>query len=219
MVLNLKPNSFFVFDLDDTLYQEIDYLQSAYKHISKYIQTATNENIYDLMLELYKSKKNVFQWIVSSYNKIDSRITMDFLLQLYRQHEPDIKLNEEAKHFLQILQDKNIPAALITDGRSITQRNKLKALGISNYFKDVIISEEFGSEKPDERNYLYLEKKYAGKNFYFIGDNTAKDFTVPLKLRWFTICLKDKGGNIHNQDFSEVFPDLILNSFNELLLN
>ncbi|RYG63103.1 hypothetical protein EON64_16615, partial [archaeon] len=34
MDIQLNPRSFFVFDLDDTLYQEIDFLRSAYRHIS-----------------------------------------------------------------------------------------------------------------------------------------------------------------------------------------
>ena len=55
---------------------------------------------------------------------------------------------QRTKHLLDVLKEKNIPAGLITDGRSVTQRNKLKSLGLLNYFKEVIISEEFGSEKP-----------------------------------------------------------------------
>jgi FMN phosphatase YigB (HAD superfamily) len=34
----------------------------------------------------------------------------------------------------------------------------LKALGIANYFSEIIISEEFGSEKPEANNYLFLKK-------------------------------------------------------------
>lgn len=203
-----------MFDLDDTLYQEIDYLYSAYKKIAIELQPFTKEDIYEQMIELYKAKENVFQWVVSTYAGNNPNINLNFLLELYRQHEPDIRLNEETKYLLQFLKERNIPVGLITDGRSITQRNKLKALNLLNYFSEIIISEEFGSEKPDERNYLYFEKKYPEKNFYFVGDNTVKDFIVPLKLGWFTICLKSNGQNIHDQNFTNEFlPDLIIDSF------
>lgn len=219
MIISLKPNSFFVFDLDDTLYPEIEYLESAYKFIAEMILPATDKNIYDIMLQRYKSGENVFDWIVSTYAKNDPKIDISYLLQLYREHKPEIKLNKDTRGLLDSLKEKKVPVGLITDGRSITQRNKLKALGLDDYFDDIIISEEFGSEKPDERNYLYFEKKYLGKVFYFIGDNTSKDFIVPIKLNWTTICLKNNGVNIHDQNLEKgILPDIIINSFKELLL-
>jgi len=67
---------------------------------------------------------------------------------------------------------------------------------------------------------MYFQNKYSGKHFYFIGDNTAKDFIVPLKLGWFTICLKNNGSNIYDQNLIEgAIPSLIINSFKELILH
>src|SRR3990170_3628596 len=48
MQLNISRTSFIVFDLDDTIVQEIDYLKSAYRHIF-FNDTATTE-IYTLSL-------------------------------------------------------------------------------------------------------------------------------------------------------------------------
>ncbi len=219
MTLTLKPNSFFVFDLDDTLYPEIEYLESAYKFIANKIEPIAGENMYDEMLRRYYLKENVFEWVVSRCERRSANINISHLLNLYREHEPAIKLNAGTKHLLDVLKEKNIPAGLITDGRSVTQRNKLKSLGLLNYFKEVIISEEFGSEKPDEKNYLFFEDKYSGSDFFFIGDNTSKDFIVPLKLGWVTICIKNKGRNIHHQNLTEgQIPNIILSSFEELIL-
>jgi putative hydrolase of the HAD superfamily len=41
---------------------------------------------------------------------------------------------------------------LLTDGRSRTQRNKIRALGVEKWIDEIVISEEFGSAKPNERN-------------------------------------------------------------------
>jgi putative hydrolase of the HAD superfamily len=219
MILHLKPNSFFVFDLDDTLYPEIDFLKSGYRIISEKILAVTGNDIYEEMIRRYKLKENVFEWISSAYSHKDHNLTTSNLLKFYREHVPLIKLSIDTKQFLQALKEKNIPVGLITDGRYVTQMNKIKSLGLSAYFKDIIISEEFGSEKPDERNYLYFQNKYPTKSFYFIGDNTIKDFFIPLKLGWVTICLKDNGQNIHSQNFEDgISPDLIINSFSELNL-
>jgi putative hydrolase of the HAD superfamily len=218
MISKINSDNYFVFDLDDTLYQEIDYLRSAYKYISQELKKKINIDLFDEMCQRYGKKENVFEWVVKSCANLDPSITIPYLLQLYRFHIPDIKLNEKVKFFLDSLSIRNIPSGLITDGRSVTQRNKLKALGLANYFQDIIISEEFGSEKPDEKNYLYFVNKYPDKRFIFIGDNTSKDFIVPQKFGWFTVCIKNPGNNIHEQSFSSgCQPDMIVESICELV--
>jgi putative hydrolase of the HAD superfamily len=219
MEIKIKPNSFFVFDLDDTLFPEIDFLRSGFKNIAAKLAPLIHTDIYEEMWRRYQSGENVFGWIISQYHTSVPHITIDWLMKEYRDHIPDITLNKDAARFLNHLTLLSIPAGLITDGRSITQRNKLKALRLENYFSDIIISEEFGSEKPDERNYRYFQDKYPGGDFYFFGDNTAKDFIAPARLGWFTICLKNKGTHIHTQTFSsQPYPALVIASFDEIQL-
>ena len=91
---------------------------------------------------------------------------------------------------------------LLTDGRSVQQRNKINALKLNAWFSEIIISEEFGSEKPNMNNYKYFEKIFGDGTYYYIADNINKDFISPNNLGWTTICLKDNGLNIHKQDVS-----------------
>jgi putative hydrolase of the HAD superfamily len=218
MEIKLTPDLFFVFDLDDTLFPEIEFLQSGYRHISKQLLKITQKDIYEEMLKRYSEKENVFQWIASTFGN-EEEITKDYLLKEYREHYPDIKLDRGAAAFLEAVNEAGIPCGLITDGRSITQRNKLKALNLLGVFDEIIISEEFGSEKPSPKNYKVFEDKYPGRDFYFFGDNTSKDFVVPLQLGWVTVCLKNRGTNIHPQDFvNHPAPDHIIDSFGEIRL-
>ncbi len=219
MISKINSNSYFIFDLDDTLYQEIDYLRSAYRHISEELEKKIKINLFDEMWKRYVKKENVFEWIVKLFGSSNSSITISYLLELYRYHTPDIRLKNDVKKFLDFLSIRNIPAGLITDGRSITQRNKLKALSLEDYFQDTIISEEFGSEKPDERNFLYFKNKYPNKEFVFVGDNTFKDFIVPKKFGWFTICIQSCGTNIHKQNLPHSAVDKVVRSFEELLVD
>jgi putative hydrolase of the HAD superfamily len=219
MEIKITPESFFIFDLDDTLFPEIDFLKSGYRHISQNLLPLINTNICEELLQKYYRKENAFQWLLCEYGNQLKEINLEWLLKEYREHIPNIKLNPEAGFFLDKLSSRRIPVALITDGRSITQRNKLTALGISHYFSDIIISEEFGSAKPDEKNYLYFEHKYPGKKFCFVGDNTSKDFIVPNKLGWKTICIRNSGNHIHEQSFNiQEGPDHVILSFNEINL-
>lgn len=219
MTIKLDHNSFFVFDLDDTLFQEVDFLRSAYRAIARNIYEHCGEDIFEEMFARYKNKENVFAWIVSRYGSEVPDLTLDRLLKEYREHMPEIKLSRETMDFLDQLNDRKIRMGLITDGRSITQRNKLKALGITHYFADIIISEEFGSEKPDPKNFLFFHQKYEGCKFYMIADNTRKDFIVPESLGWTSICIKDAGQNIHVQNYDLLpNPDYLVNSFKDIVL-
>jgi putative hydrolase of the HAD superfamily len=219
MEIKVNARHFFVFDLDDTLFPEIEFLKSAYRHIANELKPVLEEDIYEEMFTRYKSKENVFKWVAALEKAVHKPITTDWLIKEYREHVPLVELNSAAALFLEQVKKLSIPAGLITDGRSITQRNKLKSLGIDNYFRDIIISEEFGSEKPDERNFLFFQNKYPGSEFYFFGDNTVKDFIVPIKLGWSTVCLKDSGNNIHKQAFdAQPLPAAIISSFSEIKL-
>ncbi|MGZ5190297.1 MAG: HAD family hydrolase [Flavisolibacter sp.] len=219
MQIKINQKSFFVFDLDDTIFQEIDYLKSGYLSISTKLREFIDADIFPEMMEKYQNKENVFEWIVKHHQGSIPHLSMHWLLKEYREHLPTIDLSGRNAAFLQQLRQLNVPMGLITDGRSITQRNKLKALGIEGYFTDIIISEEFGSVKPDQRNYLYFEHKYPGMHFYFLGDNTTKDFIVPKQLGWTTICIKNSGNHIHTQVFDqESAPDYIITGFDEIEL-
>lgn len=191
-----------VFDLDDTLYKEIEYLKSAYRFIAERLQTERYpaENLYSVMLEAYDNGLNAFS-IVNSTLNADTPI--ETLLRWYRTHAPNIVLPEDSKNLLDYLKSKNIPMGILTDGRSITQRNKIKSLGLYGYIpkQNIVISEEFGSEKPSEANYTYFESLYPEiDNFIYVGDNPRKDFIAPNHLDWKTIGLIDDGRNIHKQE-------------------
>jgi putative hydrolase of the HAD superfamily len=218
MTIQLSKDSFFIFDLDDTLYNEIDFLKSGYRYIADILSVYIGTNIYETMFDDYRNGANVFKVIIEKYGSVIPFKKVHEIILVYRYHFPSINLDPETENFLRKLKLKDVQLGLITDGRSITQRNKLKSLGINNdFFSDIIISEEFGSEKPNVKNYLYFNEKYPEKEFYFLGDNTEKDFSVPAKLGWNSICLKDLGHNIHSQDLSKLpFSTYVIYSFKEI---
>jgi putative hydrolase of the HAD superfamily len=210
-----------VFDLDDTLFYEIEYLESAYRYIAMLLEEKYSiSTVFPFMLRAYYDKKNVFDEVNKNYS-LD--IPFDTYLSLYRNHIPVINLNSETKKVLSVLvQTNNIILGLLTDGREITQRNKIIALGLNRYIQEenMLISESFGSEKPSLNNYLYFQRKYDNHEFIYIGDNVNKDFIAPNQLNWNTICLLDKGKNIHKQDFSipsEYLPRYEISNMSELL--
>lgn len=212
-------NKIFVFDLDDTLYKEIDFLHSAYREIAQWVKLKFSLNdIYPFMLRAYENKSDVFSLLIRTY---DLPLTKDDLLDMYRLHFPVICLDSDTEDVLNVL-NLDYRLGMITDGRSITQRNKYRALKLDRFIddNDLVISEELGFEKPSEKNFLFFQDKYINTDFFYIGDNLRKDFITPNRLGWTTICLIDDGRNIHRQDFScpEVYlPQLTINTLKDLL--
>lgn len=202
-----------VLDLDDTLYSEFEYLKSAYSYIAKKL-SKDNVYLYQLMLTKYNNNENVFDFLSVTYD-----VSKLQLIKWYRYHNPDIQLYPDVLKFLNTY-SVNSEIALVTDGRSKTQRNKIKALGIEKFFKNIIISEELGSEKPSIANFEAAITNTRGKRFFYIGDNINKDFITPNNMKWITICLKDQGCNVHKQKFDipdEYKPDYVFESWLEIL--
>jgi putative hydrolase of the HAD superfamily len=199
MDLTIDKQTCLVFDLDDTLYKEVDFLKSAYKHISKLLLPYTGTDIYDYMVNLYQSGQSTLDVIKSEYN---FPYSIEYLVHQYRFHKPTLQI-PDLQSLLSKLKDTSGKMGLLTDGRSITQRNKIKALGIESFFDDIRISEETGFQKPAEECYTYFEMKYPYLHqFIYIADNIIKDFITPNKLGWYTVGLRMNQHNIHNQDMS-----------------
>ena len=192
-----------LFDLDDTLYKEIDYLHSAYREISNYLNSDKHisDNPYPHMIEWYNRGENVFYKLNAYYGL---NIPIDYYLTLYRFHMPKIKMDASTEQTLSYIKERGCGMGIITDGRSITQRNKILSLGLERFFpmQNIIISDDIGSQKPDKRNFSIIQQQFPEQHFIYVGDNIEKDFITPNKLGWKTICLLDDGRNIHKQDFS-----------------
>ena len=209
----LPSSKIFVFDLDDTLYSERDFEKSGIEFVYE------NLSIKHISLETILNNRN--NWIELMINGSKNQITLQMVLDIYRNHFPTIRLYNDAKVFLEKLLSQGIEMSLITDGRSITQRNKLRALGIESFFKNIVISEEVNSEKPSEYNFRMVMHNKIAENYIYIADNPKKDFITPNKLGWTSICLLDRGQNIHKQNFnisSEYLPLFSISSFKEIIL-
>ena len=219
------------FDLDDTLCKEIDYLKSDYREIAEYAAehcrgysdpvSVLAHKAYDVMLAAYQEGQNAFD-VLNSFLGLDLPIA-DYLY-IYRNHKPKIALCEDVVRTLDALKAEGVRIGLITDGRSVQQRNKIEALGLGRWIDDadIVISEEFGSEKPALANYEYFMKRYPEcQDFTYVGDNPRKDFIAPNALGWITICLMDDGRNIHRQDFAstpvQALPEKTIESLKDLI--
>ena len=146
------------FDLDDTLYKEKDFLKSGYRKVAELVEKRFHYNareVYNKLYSWYKLGKNPFARL-NEYYGLDNPI--EDYLNVYRYHQPTIMLTSGVEDVLSGLAHRGVVIGMITDGRTISQKNKINALGLERWFdeKNIIVSEEFGSEKTDERNFRYF---------------------------------------------------------------
>ena len=199
-----------VFDLDDTLYKEIDFLKSGYRKVAEQVAKQYGcdaRAIYEQLLKWYYNGENAFACMNEEYgfgNPINE------YLDIYRYHHPTITLSEETRVTLSKLKEVDVVLGIITDGREITQKQKVEALDLEEWIpmEMVIINEDKKYFKPNHWSYdkmmLKCYQKYPDNNFdfFYVGDNTEKDFIAPNQLEWTSVCLLDDGQNIHEQVFN-----------------
>lgn len=200
-----------IFDLDDTLFPEMDFVRSAYRAL------AVRYGLH--LLERLESAATP----ALAFDMIDADIKD--VLDVYRYHKPSIKLPASSLFVLDTLSHQGHKLGLITDGRSITQRAKIEALNLQRFINaDLIkISEEVGSDKlsGEALNEIIGQNKKES-HFVYVGDNPAKDFLMPNKYGWHTIMIKNVGNseNIYNNDITgledKYMPKLVINNMWEL---
>ncbi|WP_369994853.1 HAD family hydrolase [Winogradskyella sp.] len=215
MDIKVNKDTVIAFDLDDTLYNEIEYLKSAYRAIADDLDPANNKFLYRNMFALYRKGENVFQYLAENYN-----VEVKDLIDLYRNHNPKIHLFNNVLEVLETIKLKGGKLAIVTDGRVKTQMAKIEALGIKELFGKIVISEAIGTEKPNQLNFEAIENALPASTYYYVGDNITKDFVSPNKMGWKTIGLIDNGLNIHcevNENVQEEYlPHCLINSYQEI---
>lgn len=217
-----KYKNIVVFDLDDTLYQEIDYKRSGILEVCKWIEKLYGIKISSSYLDeiLDPNKKGSDEDILAILCDLAGLpySIKESLLWIYRLHSPSIVLRPDVKKFINKLKD-NSKFIILTDGRSVSQRLKMFSLGLSDL--PAYISEEQGASKPSELSFRRIMSKHSGERYIYIGDNPVKDFIAPNNLGWITIGLKDSGTNIHKQSINSqdmlVLPLIWVINFDQAL--
>ena len=183
-----------IFDLDDTLYSEKEYVRSGYKKLAKkFGEPEIEDELWSAFVRHEPAVDVVLEKHGLSNRKSEA-------LRLYRNQVPDVHLYPGVREMLERIKDSKI-IAIITDGRPEGQRAKLKALGLENI--PFIITDELGGEeyrKPNSRAFVLMLERLmmSPENTAYIGDNVNKDFIAPEKLRMRCIWFRNKDGLYNN---------------------
>lgn len=225
--LRIRMVKNFVFDLDDTLFREIDWVKSALRHTSELVS-----EIYPLDSEMVfetfwkglqtRGRGKVFRKSLEEVGVEDAEDLFPYLFYRYRVHEPDdIKLMPGVESTLKKLRDKGCKLGIITDGVITAQQNKVKGLGLEKMVDAIIYTEVFGYEfrKPSSVPFSVMKHWLGNKGeFYYIGDNPDKDFIGARETGFKTVMLRDDGNSkkVGNLDKNQL-ADMEISCIEEVL--
>lgn len=179
-----------IFDLDDTLYSEKEYIKSGYKAVSDYLGGEYEDKLWGF----FEAKKPAIDELMRDLGREDEKAEV---LKVYRSHKPDIHPYSGVAEMIAELKEKGIKVGIITDGRPEGQRNKLKSLGLD--IDDVIITDELGGvqfRKPCDIAFRIMATRWRlnPADIVYVGDNPAKDFQAPQQLGMRCILFKNPDG-------------------------
>lgn len=185
-----------VLDLDDTLYKEVEYQESGLLAVSELVSFLYGRNgLADMALLRQQGETDLLGGLCRLIGVPDS--VKESLLWVYRLHCPRISLDETVSRAIKELATA-FRVVILTDGRSVSQRLKLKALGLD--YLPVYISEEYDSTKPDKKRFELIMREFSSTSYVYVADNPTKDFLAPNSLGWMTIGLRGDHRNVHSQN-------------------
>lgn len=173
-----------LFDLDDTLYKEKQFVKSGFKEIAKFINNKFNIDekvFYKILTDVFNEgiRGNIFNIVLGRLNINFDDNTISSMVKMYREHNPKIKLDKDIKSLLIKLRG-IYSLGIITDGYYEVQKKKVQALKLEGLFDSIIYTDKYGREywKPDVFGYKLALKnlEVSPEETVYIGDNPYKDF-------------------------------------------
>lgn len=186
------------FDLDDTLYDEVDYCKSGFtvaaRFLASLIQSPNAERVFDCLWKHFSdgNRTKTFNAACDELGISYDNVLIQKLVQLYRNHIPKITLPDDTADVLSQL-SAQFTLALLTDGFLPGQQLKVQVLAVENHFKCIIYTEQLGRDswKPSPAGFekLMQDLNQTAENIAYVADNEKKDFIAPNKLGMLTIQL------------------------------
>jgi putative hydrolase of the HAD superfamily len=194
-----------VFDLDDTLYPEREYVRSGFRAVGEWAEQQLGLSQAIVRAELQalfdaEFRGDTFQWWLSEQELPES--LLGEMVRIFRTHTPRIVLSPDAERVLDELKP-GYRLGLITEGRRENQLTKIRALGLERWFSAVVIlgeeerTEWKPSRKPFDRMLGMLS--VAGGEAVYVGDNPCKDFRGAREAGMATIRIRRPEG-LHSRD-------------------
>jgi len=189
-----------VFDLDDTLFPERDYVRSGLAAAGEWVWRAYGRaDFAETAWALFAAgvRGRLFDAALERLGLPADPAAIAALVDVYRHHRPAITLFADADRALRALAGR-ARLAIVSDGPLASQKRKVKVLGLEDRFDPIVLTDRWGRAfwKPHERAFREVERvtDCDGAACAYVGDNPRKDFVAPRALGWRTVRVRRPGG-------------------------
>lgn len=215
-----------LFDVDDTLYDQVAPFECAYKTVFGETYDISCQELFiasrkhsDTVFE--KSQNNeismrdmyIFR-ISNAFKDFGIEITEEQALEfqeLYSFGQNKIVVTEPIKKMLCFLKQNSIQLGVITNGPSEHQRNKIKNLNLGEWIDDeyIFVSGDHSIAKPDIRIFEKAEGvlKLNKDEIWYVGDSFSNDIVGAKQAGWNCIWFNRRK---HEQPEMNIKPDYIV---------
>jgi len=220
------------FDLDDTLYDQLQPFQSAFNSLFSHITDVTILDLYkksreysDRVFPLTESGKMTVEEmnknrVIYAFDHFHYQISEEEAMhfqEIYKEHQYKISLVPEMENILNYLSSKNVPLYILTNGHSNHQRLKLEALNPFQWIpqNNIFVSSEVGYSKPQKEIFEYVnaQTNTTASESFIIGDSFENDIMGAHNAKWNSIWLNTKQRKMPS---NERHPNYEATSYREL---
>ena len=193
-----------VFDVDDTLYEQIVPFENAYK--SLFDMDIDMEQFYLLSRhysdvkfeasrngEMTMDEYHIYR-IQEAAKDLGVCLSDKQALNMqkeYKKNQQKLQMSDITISILELAKESNVKLGIITNGPSEHQWSKIKALGVEKWIakENIIVSGDYGINKPDVRIFEIMKEKLQLPNdsLYYIGDSLENDIVGANNVGWKTI--------------------------------
>ena len=190
-----------VFDVDDTLYEQIVPFENAFK--SLFDIDIDMEKFYllsryysDVKFEASRSGEmtmdeyHIYR-IQEAAKDLGVYLTDEQALNMqkeYKENQQKLKMSDTTISILELAKENDVKLGIITNGPSEHQWAKIEALGVEKWIprENIIVSGDLGINKPDVRIFDVMKEKLQLNvdSLYYIGDSLENDIVGASNAGW-----------------------------------
>jgi putative hydrolase of the HAD superfamily len=177
-----------LFDLDDTLFSEREYVESGFRAVAKVIAEQSGGSpacYFEFMRAALEEngRGRIFDDLLVRFSLSPEKFPIDALVMHYRQHDPLIKLYPGVSEMLRRLR-RTHRLAIVTDGMAAMQRRKVAALRLNDMIDEAIYCWEIEAPKPSPDGFLAAMRKLAvtPAETIIIGDRPDHDLAAAISI-------------------------------------
>jgi putative hydrolase of the HAD superfamily len=197
----------------ETLSQALQESRRAYKREIEYNPEKQRRD----RLEPFETRQETVESALRALGTEDKAIAAEMVRVYEMLRDIHRHLAPHALDVLQEMRNRAIPLALISNGNATYQRRKIAQHQLAPFFDVILIEQEFGVEKPDQRIFLHALNQLhtSAHETWMIGDDLMRDIAGSQQVGIFAIWCDFASKDL--LDTSDIHPDKVIHDLSEVL--